>query len=117
MSWLEELMKAEPLIYNLPDPIIEYRIYYDNQGNIIECSMQNHREGNDYIVVNKNEYDNYFRYTIKDKKLVLIEIDRKYNKPMKKTDQGFVTVKNHAGLLLEANETYNDIDNYARTDN
>lgn len=110
-------MKAELLIHNFPDPIIEYRIYFDDAGNIIECSMQQHREGNNYIVVDKTDYDNYFRYKVKDKKLVLIEIDRKYKDPIKKNKDGIATVKNHAGLILEPGEIYNDLDNYARTNN
>lgn len=117
MLSLDELMKAERLIHNLPDVPLEYRIYYDNTGNIIECSMQNHPEGENYIVVDQTDYNNYFRYTVKDKKLVPIEIDRKYKDPIKRSEQGAVTVKNHAGLILEPGEIYRCTDTYANSNN
>jgi hypothetical protein len=107
--WLE----VEQLITPVPELNLEYRLYYDEDGNITGCSMQNHAEGN-YIVVSKEEYDLYFHYRIVKGRLVKIDHDAKYRVQLVKSNTGFAVVKGHAGLLIE-DEAYTDIEYYART--
>lgn len=101
------------LIKPIPQIELEYRIYYDEFWNITSCSTHNHSDGN-YLVVTKDEYENYFRYQIVNGKLVKIDNDAKYRVQLTKSTQGFKVVQGHAGLLIE-DEDYTDIEYYART--
>ena len=101
------------LIKPIPQIELEYRIYYDESWNITSCSTHNHSYGN-YLVVTKDEYENYFRYQIVNGKLVKIDNDAKYRVQLVKSTKGFPVVKGHAGLLIE-DEEYTDIEYYART--
>lgn len=101
----------------LPTPTIEYRIYYNEQGAITMCAMANHPLDENYIVVTKEEYDNYFRYTVVEGKLKKIDTNHGYRVQLKKSTTGYKVVKNHAGLLLEDGDTYTDVEYYDRTNN
>ena len=103
----------ESLINPIPNQDLEYRLYYNEEGNITSCSMQNHAEGI-YIVVSKNEYELYFNYQIIKGKLIKIDNDAKYRVQLVKSTKGFPVVKGQAGLLIE-DEDFKDIEYYART--
>ena len=105
--------EVERLIKPIPQIELGYRIYYDEYWNITSCSTHNHSEGN-YLIVTKDEYENYFRYQIVNKKLVKIDSDAKYRVKLEKSAKGFKVVRGHAGLLIE-DEDYTDIEYYART--
>ena len=100
-----------------PDPVPEYRFYYDETGKITNCSMLNHPQSGKYLVVTKEEYDNYTRYEIKNDKLSIIKTPNKILSALIKSNSGFVTVKGHAGLLIEDREVYQDIEYYAPRSN
>lgn len=110
-EFLLALSQLQPLVQ---EPI-EYRIHYDSTGNIIMCTMQQHPTDTTYIVVSKYEYDNYFRYTVVDNKLKLIEMNPEQHVQLKKSTTGYKVVKNHAGLIVEPGETYDDVEYYERT--
>ncbi len=97
----------------IPDSI-EYRFYYNDQGDITMCSYQNHPQGTQYLIVDQETYNNYIKYRInvKQKKLEKIAIDPGISVNLKSSDQGYKVVRHHAGLLLESNETYKDIEYY-----
>jgi len=101
------------LIKPIPQIELEYRIYYDEFWNITSCSTHNHSDGN-YLVVTKDEYENYFRYQIIKGKLIKIDNDAKYRVQLVKSTKGFPVVKGQAGLLIE-DEDFKDIEYYART--
>jgi hypothetical protein len=106
--WDEFLTLLKPAV-----PVaLEYRVYYDEQGNITSCSMQQHAEGN-YLVVTENQYNNYFQYRVAKNSLVKIDSDAQYRVQLLKSNQGFATVKGHAGILIE-DETHSEIEYYAR---
>lgn len=90
----------------------EYRIHYDDNNVITMCSMQNHPESAKYLVVDKETYDNYFAYQIVDGKLKKIDNNPGYTVQLIKSTQGFRCVKNHAGILIEDNETYINMEHY-----
>lgn len=100
------------LLVVTPDPIIEYRLHYNEYGDIVLCTMQQHPESNSYIVVDKETYDMYFRYRVVNGKLVLIKHDDGLESSLVKSTKGFRVVCNHAALLLEPNETYDNIEHY-----
>jgi hypothetical protein len=99
--WAEAAAIAQPT----PPVELEYRLYYNEVGDIVSCSMQDHTESGEYIVVEKPVYDTYFLYRIAAGKLVKIDIDNRYRVLLKRGSKGNCVVKNHAGLLLEDNET------------
>lgn len=92
----------------------EYRIYYNDTGQITQCSMRNHPADSDYIVVTQEEYENYFRYTVVDKKLKKIVHAHNFHVKLTMSNTGYAVVKNHAGILIEPTETYTDIEYYDR---
>ena len=113
MNWQQELLKAFEMLDQEVAPAIEYRIHYDNKGHIIMCSMQDHPESDQYIVVDKEIYDNYFRYDrVVNGQLRKINYDPGYRLQLYKSSSGFETVKNHASILLEHNESYYDTEFY-----
>ena len=109
-SWDDEF-------YRLLKPVepveLEYRVYYDDDGAIYRCSMQQHEPG-DYIVVPKEQYDLYYHYRVVQGKMVKIDNDARYRVQLRKSTTGFAVVAGHAGLLIE-DEEYPDIEYYART--
>ena len=105
--------EVESLIKPIPKQDIEYRVYYDEDGEIHLCTMTGDTPGN-YIVVTRDEYVSYFQYQVIKGKLVKIDHDAKYRVQLAKSIQGFPVVRGHAGLLIE-DEEYNDVEYYART--
>jgi hypothetical protein len=79
--------------------------------------MLNHQEGDNYIIVTKEQYDNYTKYEIKNKKLVEIQDPNRILSSLVKSDIGFRVVKNHAALLLEPDETFDEIEYYDSRNN
>lgn len=102
----------DSLIKPIPNQDLEYRIYYNAEGNITSCSMQDHALG-DYIVVSKDVYDHYFQYQVINGKLKKIDSDAKYRVKLQKSNKGVAVVAGHAGLVIE-DEDYKDIEYYAR---
>ena len=112
MNSEDELIKAFALLEPAPPLVLEYRLHYDDKGNITMCTMANHPENTQYLIVTKTEYDNYFRYRVVNHKLKLVDINSGFRVQLTKSNSGYKTVKNHAALVLEANETYQDIEYY-----
>jgi hypothetical protein len=111
MNTTDEFIKAVSLLKSISEPKIEYRFYYDDSGRITTCSQSNHQEHGDYLVVTEHEYQHYYRYYIENGRLKMIDINTGYHVKLKRSDQGYRVVKNHAGIILE-NETYNDVEYY-----
>ena len=93
---------------------IEYRLHYDEFGEILMCSMQQHPESTNYIVVDKETYTNYTKYRVDiiKKRLIKIDINPGISVQLKRSNQGYKAVKDHAGLLLEPDETYDNVEYY-----
>ncbi len=115
MNSLDELIRAFSLIEEIVVEPVEYRIHYDTAGNITMCTMQNHPTETDYIIVTKEEYDNYFRYCVVGSKLKKIDRNLGNSVQLTKSDSGYQVVKNHAGIVLEPGEIYADTEYYDRT--
>jgi hypothetical protein len=108
LEFIEALKNLSPLVEEPKD----YRLHYDETGTIIMCSMQKHPENTQYIVVNKEIYDNYFRYYVQDSKLKLIDNDMGFRVQLKSSTQGYRVVKDHAGIILDDCEEYHDVGYY-----
>lgn len=114
MNWQEEFDAAMKSFGEIiPDPI-EYRIHYDEFGQITMCSMQQHPKTEQYIVVDKDIYDNYTKYQVNVEKKRLIKIDTNpgVSVQLKRSNQGYAVVKGHAGILLENGEEYSSVEYY-----
>ena len=109
-SWDEEFNRLlKPVL-----PVeIEYRVYYNEDGEIYRCSMQQHEPG-DYLVVTKEQYDLYHHYHVINGRLVKIDNDARYRVQLRKSTNGYAVVSGHANLLLE-DEEYHNVEYYART--
>lgn len=100
-----------------PDPVVEYRWHYNEQGDIIMCSMVSHPDSTQYIVVDQDLYDQYFRYRVVKGQPELIKQDVTVISPLRKSTTGLRVVQSHPALLLEADETYTDIEYYEPRNN
>lgn len=106
----------EEALVNLIPPVSvvpEYRIYYDEFGNITACAMVQHPPGENYIIVSVEQYHNYWRYRVKNGKLEPIKIDASSTNILRKSDKGFKVVKGHANLLLDDKEHFENVEFYA----
>ena len=115
MNWQEEFEAAmKSFGIKEPEPI-EYRFYYDEFGRITMCSMQNHPADTEYLVVTKEQYADYAKYTvdIKTKKLkVVIASTPGVSVQLKRSTKGWCAIKYHAGIILEDNEDYDLVEYY-----
>lgn len=112
-SWQEEFERVMQSLEVKPEPI-EYRIHYDEFGRIVTCTMQQHPTGTQYLVVGKEEYDNYAKYrvNVEKKQLEKVAVHHGVSVQLKPSTQGFAVVRNHAGLLVEEDEQYSNIEYY-----
>ncbi len=101
-----------------PCIVIENRLYYNTDGTIIGYHETNHPVGENYIVLEDPNIffkNNTNLLRVKDKKLVVIDVKQPTKARLKKSTKGLATVKGHASLLLENNETYDMIEFYEYT--
>lgn len=112
MNTTDEFLKALQNLEHIPEPVIEYRFYYNDSGRITTCSQINHQEHGDYLVVTEHEYRHYYQYYIENSKLKKIDINAGYRVQLKSSDQGYRVVKNHAGIILADDEEYQKVEYY-----
>jgi hypothetical protein len=93
MNTTDEFIKAMESIEMIPEPIIEYRFYYDETAGLLLVVKQNHQEHGEYLVVTEHEYKNYYQYYIENSKLKMIDINSGYRVQLKRSDQGYRVVK------------------------
>ena len=114
MNSNDEFLKA---IRALPEPkpvIIEYRLHYDDEGHIHTCSMiEPHPSDTQYLVVDKETYGNYYHYRVVDNKLKFIDRNPELRVQLTKGTQGYAVVRDHAGIILEKDESYSNVEHYA----
>ena len=112
---LEFWGEVESLITPATETQIEYRVYYDNTGLIFSTSMIAEPSDQTYLVVSKFEHDNYFLYQVVNQQLKKIDSDAGYRVKLRKAVAGYLVAKNHAGILIEPSETYQEQEYYAHT--
>lgn len=112
-SW-DELIKAfdQGLVSDSIIEPIEYRIYYNGDGDIIKttCLQKDEIVDENYIVVDELVYKEFLKdlgYKVINKKLQKVITNvRGYKKQLIQSESGFRVVKNQPALLLEENEEY-----------
>lgn len=115
---LKFFAEVEALLTTVAQPGIEYRLYYNRAGEITMGSMTTDTLPTDsYIIVTKEEYETYFLYRVVNKKLKKIDNDAGYRVQLTPSNTGLAVVAGHAGLLLEPDETYPNIEYYAYRNN
>lgn len=113
MNSEQELIKALQSLEVGVEPEIEYRLHYDDRGNIIMCSMRDpHPESSQYLVVTQKEYDSYFKFCVVNGKLKYIETNTGHRPMLVKSKTGFRVVKSHPAVLLEDQEHYQNTEYY-----
>jgi hypothetical protein len=90
---------------------LEYRLHYNDGGEIYLCTMQNHPTNTQYIVVTKDVYDMYYDYYVVEGHLKKIVRNSGYRVQLQKSDDGFKVVKGHAGIILN-DEEYTNVEYY-----
>lgn len=102
------------------DPVIEYRIYYDQEGRVLlGTPVVLNRElpelpDDDYIVVSKEQYHNLGNEIVKNGELVKPPKNIQISTQLQKSATGFTVVKNNAALLLDDEDEFQDIEHYDR---
>jgi hypothetical protein len=109
---LEFWREVNALIAPVTETTIEYRLHYDDAGDIVLCTMVDHPESQQYLVVDKATYDRYFDYRVVKGQLKKIDHNSDFNVKLQRSTKGFCVVKNHAGIILEPGETYNHTEYY-----
>jgi hypothetical protein len=104
--------EVDALITPIPALNIEYRLHYNDVGTITMCSMSNHPESIQYLVVNEETYNNYFQYTVVNGTLEKIKTDAGYTRKLIQADTGLEVVRGHAGLIIEDSEAHTEIEHY-----
>ena len=115
MSWEEEFNTAMAAFgSDIVPESIEYRLHYDASGKIILCSHQNHPDNTQYLVVDQEIYTNYTKYSVdvEKKKLKKVVTDPGVSVQLKRSNQGYAVVKQHAGLILEEGESFLEVEYY-----
>ena len=115
MSWEEEFNTALAAFgSDIVPESIEYRLHYDDSGKIILCSHQNHPDNLQYLIVDQETYANYMKYSVdvEKKKLKKVVTDPGVSVQLKRSNQGYAVVKQHAGLILEEGETWTEVEYY-----
>jgi len=97
----------------------EYRLYYDGAGFIYKGAKVDADliELMPYVVVDKNTFKDQSAYNVIDGKLVKRTTVKRKNMLLKKSKSGYKTVKNHAALLLQEDESYPYIEYYEYRNN
>jgi hypothetical protein len=115
---LEFFAEVKALLHTAVVADIEYRIYYNPLGEIVACSMINDDTlTGSYLVVTQEQYEHYFDYCVVNGGLKKIDHDAGYRVKLQKSNCGHCVVKDHAGLVLETDETHPTTEYYAHRNN
>lgn len=98
-------------------PEIEYRLYYNEAGEITHCTNIVEESTDPFLTVTEQEYNDYYLYKVVKGQLKKIAQDAGYVVQLEKAITGYAVVKDHASLLLEEKEVHPNIEYYGRTNN
>lgn len=92
----------------------EYRAYYDDEGTVIFFAANQFPLKGNWININRDLYitHDWTNLKVVDNTIKKVVPTTSFRVQLTKSDRGFSTVKNHAGIILEENEQYLDIDHY-----
>lgn len=93
----------------------EYRAYYDADGWITGFAGSGFPKNQDnWIHIPRELYitHTWNHLRLVDGKIIKIEPTYNWHFPLTKSTKGFKIVKNHAGIILEKDEQYSDVEYY-----
>lgn len=115
---IDQIIEAFALLVDTTGPALEYRIHYDSTGHITGCSATGFTETGQYLVVDKETYDNYSKYeSVQDGKLIEKPIQRAYQNQLVSSQNGWRVIRNHANIVLYESERADQIEHYAYRNN
>lgn len=106
-AW-QELINAfdNGLINPIKELIREYRFYYNEHGDIIQVSDSNwnHPESGNYVVVDEYMYNHWGDYRVRRGHAELKPTNPASELQLKKSNTGFLVIKNNPAIILEVGE-------------
>jgi hypothetical protein len=102
-------------LINSPPPSKEFRLYYNDSGEITMLAESSHPEGNNYIVLeDPAEFHNTSTHLlrVKDGKLIKINPVVQRKAGLQRSITGQRVVKGIAALPLMPDEEYQDVEYY-----
>jgi len=119
-----EFLKALELVaeYDRQRPVvvIEYRLYYADDGSILGLSETNHSADTNYIVLTSPEVfnkNNTATLRVINGELTVIDLTYQLKNRLSKASTGQPVVQGHAALALQLDEPYTNIEYYDRKSN
>jgi|TARA_R110000868_G_scaffold237184_2_gene491776 hypothetical protein len=112
---LQELIRAFEMLDPPKVVEIEYRLHYNDVGDIYMATHlpTDHPVDTKYVVVtDQSEYKNFWKYRVDQGKLIEIVHDSRNRTALHKGESGFRVVKNQAALLLEDSEDFTHTEFY-----
>ena len=103
-------------VKEIPVVEVEYRLYYDNDGNITMFSESDHPEGNYVVIDNPDIFLKHNTQLLKvvDGKLKITDPTVPLRGRLTKSTTGQPVVKGHAALALNVGEEYIEVEYYDR---
>lgn len=114
----EEFLQAFSNI--VPVTVIEdYRAYYDAEGCVTGFAGSGFPDGDNWISIDRELYitHNWTNLHVVDGKIVYIAPVYYYHFSLTRGTKGVKVVKYHAGLVVESDEEYTDIEYYDKRNN
>lgn len=112
---MNELQELAAAFKQVPAPIkIEYRLYYDKNGNALfksgDCAP-----GDNYIVITEHEFNRVPTHlmSVQDRQLIIAELDAKTSgRPLVLVGTGTPVAAGHPALVIEETDTEYQIEYY-----
>lgn len=119
-EFLEALRLVEEYDSQRPKSIIEYRLYYNDDGTIISFVETDHPVTGQYIVIDNPDLffkNNTNLLRVVDGKLKILESLPAHYLGLQRSTAGQRVVKGMAALALTLEEEYQDVEYYDRKTN
>jgi hypothetical protein len=97
----------------------EFRVYYNESGEVVMYSETDHPPGTNYVVIDNPDVffkTNTSKLRVIDNQLKVVDI-RPERTRLTKSQSGQAVVRGMAAMALEPNEQYADTEYYDRTTN
>ena len=97
----------------------EYRAFYDEDGWVTFYAANNFPEGDNWISITKEQYvkQDYQWLRLVNGKLIKQIPSNKYRFSLTKSCTGVKVVRGHAGIVIEPDEIYDDVEYYDQRHN
>lgn len=115
LEFLKGLISVEPIVV-----VEEYRAYYDDMDKILYTMANNFPANNDkWISITKTEYQTLECQWLWRENGKIVERKPNYNYyfSLRPSTKGVKIVKDHAGIVVEPGEDYEDIAYYDKRNN